>query len=98
MQPSQCAKMGVLVSPWLRSASLHSHVSHTNRIEGRAGRLRRPPDHAGAAPVIRNGLLGYLVGSLISEGSGEDEDDLVLRGAAPLEDVLQHVRQPHSRE
>jgi site-specific DNA recombinase len=35
---------------------------------------------------------------LISEGGGEDEHNLVLRGTAPLEYVLQHARQPHSRE
>src|SRR5215472_11909207 len=48
--------------------------------------------------IIRDGLLGYLVGRLIREGSGEYEDDLVLCGAAPQEDVLQHARQPHFRQ
>jgi hypothetical protein len=46
--------------------------------------------------IIRDDPLGYLIGGLVSEGSGEDEDDLVLRGAAPLKDVLQHARQPHA--
>jgi len=67
-------------------------------MEGRAGCLSRPPDHTDPAAIIRTGVLGYLLGSLISEGSGEDEDDLVLCGAALLKDVLQHARQPHFRE
>jgi hypothetical protein len=53
------------------------------RIEGRAGCLGHPPDHSGPATIIRNGLLGYVVGSLISEGGGEDEHGLVTHQAPP---------------
>jgi hypothetical protein len=41
---------------------------------------------------IANDLIRYLIGSRISEGRCEDEDDLVLRRSAPLKDVLQHAR------
>jgi tetratricopeptide (TPR) repeat protein len=47
---------------------------------------------------IQDSLLPNLVGSLASEGSGKDEDDLVLRAAAPLKDVLQHPRELDSSE
>jgi hypothetical protein len=42
--------------------------------------------------IIRDDLFAYFVGGLIGEGRGENEYDLVLRGATPLEDVLQHAR------
>lgn len=79
-------------------ASWRDHVGHTYWIEGRAGGPGHPPDHAGPAVIIGDGLLWYVVGSLISEGRSKDKYDLVLCGAVPLENVLQHARPPHSRE
>lgn len=86
----------------MRLAGFHGgsrgYVSHTRWVERRAGHARRPPDHAGLAAGIPDDLLSYLISSLVSEGSGEDEDDLVLGGSVPFKDVLQHSRWLHSRE
>jgi hypothetical protein len=79
----------------VRLAGSRGYVSHTYWIQRLAGHVRQPPDHAGLATGVPNGLLRYLAGSLISEGSCEDENDLVLSGSIPLKDVLQHARQPH---
>jgi hypothetical protein len=64
--------------PGLPAIPVGGQVNHTYRIQRRAGRTGRPPDHLGPAPSIQNSLLAYLVRSFISQGSSEDEDDLVL--------------------
>lgn len=46
----------------------------------------------GPATIIRNSLLGYVVGSLISEGGGEDEHGLVTQQAPPDGTALAELR------
>src|SRR5262249_198910 len=63
----------------LVSAFWGCQVTYANGIQGRTGCPWCPPDDAGPAVTIRDDLFGYVIGGLIGEGRGENEDDLVLR-------------------